>query len=433
MTSRFLPFLLVLLPALAACTAESAHTPAPERPNVVFVVSDDQAWTDYGFAGHPHIKTPNLDQLAASGLHFARGYVPSSLCRPSLMTLVTGLYPHQHGITGNDPPRGTDRREMLRHVARAQTLPRLLATAGYRSFQCGKWWEGSHTDGGFTDGMTHGDPTRGGRHGDAGLAIGRKGLRPVENFLDQTGTQPFFLWFAPMLPHTPHEPPQRLLERYLPLTDSVHVARYWAMCEWWDECVGELMAMLEERGLAHNTLVVYLSDNGWLQNEKSAGFAPRSKRSPYEAGIRTPILLRWPAALAPAVDTRTPVSSIDIVPTVLAACRVPAPGDLPGISLLPESAPALAGRHAVFGEIFEHDVVDLDAPAASLRFRWSITIAQDGSGRLHKLIQPNGGQRPQLFDVGGDPHELLDLATEQPDLVQSLRRQLDSWWLPDRQ
>src|SRR5688500_5437324 len=81
------------------------------RPNVVIILSDDQAWTDYGFAGHKHIQTPHLDRLAKESLLFTRGYVPSSLCRPSLMSLITGLYPHQHGITGNDPPKGTDRRE----------------------------------------------------------------------------------------------------------------------------------------------------------------------------------------------------------------------------------------------------------------------------------------------------------------------------------
>src|SRR5581483_2057118 len=74
------------------------------EPNVVMIIGDDQAWGDYGFMGHPHIKTPHLDRLAAEGLVFKRGYVPSSLCRPSLATMITGLYPHQHRITCNDPP-----------------------------------------------------------------------------------------------------------------------------------------------------------------------------------------------------------------------------------------------------------------------------------------------------------------------------------------
>ena len=76
---------------------------APLKPNVVFIISDDQAWGDYGFMGHPHIATPALDRLAAQSLVFERGYTPVPLCRPSLASIVTGLYPHQHGVTGNDP------------------------------------------------------------------------------------------------------------------------------------------------------------------------------------------------------------------------------------------------------------------------------------------------------------------------------------------
>ena len=89
-------------------------------PNVVLILSDDRAWTDYGFLGHDAIHTPRLDALARQSVVFPRGYTPSSLCRPSLMTMITGLYPHQHGVTGNDPPRGVDRGAMLKHVEERQ-------------------------------------------------------------------------------------------------------------------------------------------------------------------------------------------------------------------------------------------------------------------------------------------------------------------------
>ncbi|HEX6987049.1 MAG TPA: sulfatase-like hydrolase/transferase, partial [Planctomycetaceae bacterium] len=102
---------LVLLSSLIAGPAFAA---GPDRPNVVMIISDDQAWTDYGFMGHEIIETPHLDRLAAESATFVNGYVPTSLCRPSLATLLSGLYPHQHKIAGNDPPKGTDRREMLR-------------------------------------------------------------------------------------------------------------------------------------------------------------------------------------------------------------------------------------------------------------------------------------------------------------------------------
>ncbi|MCP4811550.1 MAG: sulfatase-like hydrolase/transferase, partial [Planctomycetaceae bacterium] len=83
---------------LCAFTASAA-----DRPNIVYIISDDQAWTDYGFMGHPHIRTPNLDKLTRQSVVFERGYVPTALCRPSLATLATGHFAHRHGITGNDP------------------------------------------------------------------------------------------------------------------------------------------------------------------------------------------------------------------------------------------------------------------------------------------------------------------------------------------
>ena len=107
------------LSLLAACQE-------PARPNVVLIISDDQGWGDFGFMGSAEIRTPHLNALAAESLVFPRGYVPTALCRASLATLVTGLYPHQHKITGNDPPPGTDRARMLAHIRRprARRAPR---------------------------------------------------------------------------------------------------------------------------------------------------------------------------------------------------------------------------------------------------------------------------------------------------------------------
>ena len=423
-----MPLLFAWLVAVSvSCINWNTAQAAP--PNVVIILSDDQAWTDYGFTGHKQIQTPHLDRLAKESLCFTRGYVPSSLCRPSLMTLVTGLYPHQHGITGNDPPKGTDRKQMLKHVRNVPTLPKLLGAAGYKSFQCGKWWEGIFREGGFTAGMTHGDPTKGGRHGDLGLKIGREGLQPIADFLDANGEQPFFLWYAPMLPHTPHTPPQRLLDKYRPLTESLHVAKYWAMCEWWDESVGELLGLLEKRKLSENTIIVYLADNGWLQDPAANKYAPRSKRSPNEGGIRTPIMVRWPAGIKPERDDQTLVSSIDLAPTILEACGVKAPSKLPGVSLLRANKQHLAAREYLFGEIFEHDVVDIDKPAAGLMYRWCIDARQPGS-TLPKLILSADGKQAELFDVKTDPTEDRDLATKEPERVSSLRLELDRWWKP---
>jgi len=359
---------------VGAGTAGAAGSRRAKPPNVVLIIGDDQAWGDFGFMGHPVIQTPRLDRLASQSLVFTRGYVPSSLCRPSLATIVTGLYPHQHKITSNDPPRGLpkaeflrQRREQIANIDRVPTLPRRLAERGYVSFQTGKWWEGNHRRGGFTSGMTHGDPKRGGRHGDVGLKIGREGMGPIFEFIDSAGKRPFFIWYAPFLPHTPHNPPPELLEKYVDKTDSIHVARYWAMCEWFDRTCGELLDYLDRKRVAEDTLVVFVTDNGWIQRRDAGGYAPRSKRSPNEGGVRTPIMLRWPGRIEPRTDRRTPVVSIDLAPTILAACGLEPSEEMQGLNLLDREA--LAKRDAIFGEIFTHNAVDIEVPATSLKYR----------------------------------------------------------------
>jgi uncharacterized sulfatase len=188
----------------------------------------------------------------------------------------------------------------------------LLAERGYQCLQTGKWWEGDPVEnGGFTAAMTHGDVKRGGRHGDVGLKIGREGLAPIAKFLDDCGDKPFFVWYAPMLPHTPHNPPERILKKYTHEGRSPHVAKYFAMCEWFDETCGELLNLLEKRNLSENTLVIYVTDNGWIQNPDAPNYAPKSKRSPYDGGLRTPVMLRWPEKIKPHRDDKTLVSSID--------------------------------------------------------------------------------------------------------------------------
>lgn len=409
---RALVFLLIAAPASAA------------SPNVVMIISDDQAWTDYGFMGHEAIKTPNLDRLAGEGAVFTRGYVPGSLCRCSLATLVTGLYPHQHAITSNDPPEGVDRHEMLRHIQAATTLPALLAKQGYVSMQSGKWWEGNYRLGGFTHGMTYGDPEHRGRHGDEGLRIGREGLAPITRFLDDTKGTPFFLWYAPLLPHEPHTPPAELLAKYTAPGRSEYVARYWAMCEWFDQTIGGLLDELRQRGLADNTLVVYCADNGWIQQTDKNGYAPRSKRSPYDGGLRTPILLHWPGKIPALRDEKTPVITLDLVTTILKACGAEPTQQMPGRDLLPLCAGTPLGRDALFGEVFTHTAVDISRPAANLLYRWCL----QGDW---KLILPQApGESPELYNVTADPFEAKNLAEQETARVTGLRAMINAWWTP---
>jgi uncharacterized sulfatase len=273
--------------------------------------------------------------------------------------------------------------------------------------------------------MSSGDPSKGGRHGDEGLAIGRKGMQPIFDFITQAQAEekPFFVWYAPMMPHSPHTPPQRLLDKYRDKTPHLEIAKYWAMCDWFDETVGELLGYLDSHSLAENTIVVYLCDNGWINDENADRYAPRSKRSQYDGGIRTPIMIRWPGHIAPKMDTTHLASEIDIVPTLLTAVGVPVPAGLPGINLLDPAA--VEARKAVFGEIFEHDVQHLDRPADSLMYRWVI----DGDW---KLIIPNPIRVPdgtvELYQLRSDPGEQHNLAGDQAEVVLRMTKELNQWW-----
>ncbi len=410
--------------------SSQATTPPP---NIVFILSDDQSWTDYGFMGDKNIETPRLDQFASESLTFQKGYVPTSLCSPSLATIITGMYPKDHGILGNDKKLPGDKREekkawraknyeaVIEDFKDITTLPDLLKEKGYLSFQTGKWWHGNHKIGGFDYGMTHGDPKRGGRHGDYGLEIGRKGMDTLTSYVDLAlkKKKPFFLWYAPFLPHKPHTPPKRLLEKYSKKTDSKYLAKYWAMCEWFDETCGQLFDIIEDKGLTENTLFVYVCDNGWVQNSDNGSSAKNSKRAPYDLGIRTPIMYKWAGKIKPKMDTETVVSSIDMVPTVLDILDIEKPKALPGISVLNEKQ--LAARKTIFGEIYAHD---FNTVASSLFYTMAVA-------KPYKLILPDPKRKPkakvELFNIDEDPFEKNNIAELHPEIVEKLKKQIDAF------
>ena len=441
---RFRCLWIVWLCAISISLAAEA-----KPPNIVLIISDDQSYTDYSFMGHLSIETPHLDKLASQSALFRRSYVPTALCRPALMTLATGLYSHQNKTTGNDPAgtaankahaekAGKNIRELLiSHIDRTGALPQWLAKKGYVSHQSGKWWEGSFQRGGFTEGMTKGFPNRGGRHGDAGLKIGREGMGPVFDFIDRSvkNEKPFFVWYAPFLPHTPHNPPARLHDKYKKKGRPDSIAKYYAMCEWFDETCGALVNHIDEKGIGENTLIIYVTDNGWIQTE-GRGYGPRSKRSPYEGGTRTPIMFRWPGVI-PAADRPELCSSIDIVPTILATAGAKGPHDFPGLNLLQQlkSGDAIE-RDTLFGESFAHDIADIENPQASLLYRWVIRghdkLLLTYDGAPGKMKYPPKGGESQLFDLKGDPKENVNLATKKPDLVKELSALLDEWYIPEQ-
>jgi arylsulfatase A len=466
-----LPVLLLLL-----CCLDANLVRACERPNIVLIISDDQMYTDFGFMGNREVKTPNLDALAARSARYPNGYVPSSVCSPSLASLLTGRYPHQHGIHYNHPPPGNaafNRMRSAKEYTRVRsrsfylirsvaTLPRVLAKrAGYRCLQTGKFWEGHYANAGFTEGMTVFKPvpgqTFGGNrtlasgqqvahgNGDWGLKIGRETMKPLYEFIADCGANPFLIWYAPYLPHEPHDAPRRYRDLYKDTsTIPKHRLPYYASISQFDDTVGQLVRHIEQKGLARRTVFVFVVDNGWEPGERPSKQHPgtyvhttRSKRSPFEPGLRTPILIRWDGQVKPATHTGL-VSSIDLMPTLLdAAGCADVVKDLPGINLLPSARgkAKLPPDRAVFGEIYPGDASSLGHPSRDIAYRW----VRQGDLKLitthrHEGKKPWGGYLlgDALFDVVADPGEAKNLIRDPRyrEQGEELRKHLDAWWTP---
>jgi arylsulfatase A len=434
---------------------------AAERPNVVMILADDQCYRDFGFMGSDLVHTPNIDRLAAASARYPNGYVPMSVCRPSLATFLTGLYPHQHGIHFNHPPPGLSvmRKTMTAAqyertrattddlIEKVATLPRILAQHGYVCLQTGKHWEGSYRTAGFTHGMTLGKPANrlgaitgtrqqanGDRvahgNGDAGLVIGRETMQPIYDFVDEhAGRQPFFIWYAPFLPHTPFDAARRYHDVYRDKQIPDHVRPYYAEIARFDETVGALLRHLNDKQLLDNTLIVFASDNGFRPHQTKRGaYNSRSKLSEFEDGLRTPILIRWNGHVKSADHSKL-VHTVDLVPTVLAATGLTdeITRRMNGINLLPSAT----GREPLpnrpmFGAIFSNDAQVLGAPSRHVRARW----VRDGN---FKLLVPGPAKKPialSLFDLKKDPRETTNLAVvaEQASRVANMRQLLDHWW-----
>jgi arylsulfatase A-like enzyme len=428
-TNGFLAWLFVF-----AALANSGYAETT-RPNVVLIIADDHGFPDYGFMGSQTVRTPNIDRLASQSSLYTRGYT-MPLCSPSLACLLTGLLPHQNGITGNDltAPSGKERSDKARPgrdplakqlLSNPIILPKALTDAGYLTFQSGKLWNTTYQDVGFTHGMTD----TAGRHGDAGLDIGRKGMKPMFDFIDlaMKDKQPFFIWYAPMMPHTPHNPPAELLEKYQGKGPTPAAEKYFAMVEWFDQTVGQLDQYLADHQQLENTVFLYLADNGWdgIHGHNSA----RAKLSPYEMGIRTPMFVRWPGKVKPDRDDQTLASVIDFVPTILKATGLPVPKELSGIDLCDSAA--MQKRSAVFVEAYTHDIADLSEPAKSLiaqvviQGSWKLLVP--GNTKSDKKFS-SAPDKYELFDLSSDPLEASDLASAHPQKVDELLTIQRAFW-----
>ena len=348
---KYFSFLFILLVACTNQTTKS-EVSSEKLPNVVLLVGDDQGYPYFGFMGADYVETPNMDILANSGTLFTNGYVPDNHCRPSLATLMTGVLPIQY-----EKEAALKKEELMTsetYLALDQegqatwnaeypfqsmnyftTLPEILATKGYLSFQGGKWWEFNYQNGGFTHGMTEGwtphDKENGGKWfkqfmGGSGLELARATMQPAYDFIDLAGDTPFFLWYAPELPHYPFDAPDKYYSIYADQDMTESAKRYYANCTWFDDGVGELIRYLKEKGKFENTLFIYVNDNGWEQ-EPDQEFrhdslrwhngGDKGKLSLFDQSFRSPIIFSWQGKIKSGQRRTDLIHSADIPATIL--------------------------------------------------------------------------------------------------------------------
>jgi len=385
----------------------------------VLVISDDHGYRDFGFMGSEAVETPTLDALAARGTVFPYGYSTSSVCRPALRALLTGLSPAQwsHEVEALGLPRGGRRAGDA--IAYLDTLPRLLARADYATFQAGKYWEGHYERAGFSDRMTAPESREDPGSGGAGLRLSRDTLAPVEDFLDRHDARPFFVWFAPMLPHLPHDAGQRFEALYRDAAITPAERAYYANVSRLDAVVGELLDALERRDLCDSTLVVVLSDNGWevaVGGEGGLWGGARGKGSLYELGLRTPILFHWRGRIPSGERLDALVSILDVVPTLLDYAGVEAPAALTGRSL----RPLIEGRGSVLRDAI---VLRVDSARPEAGGTTGVAGYAVRSPDWY-YVRHDAGGREELYDALADPDQQRALAAVRPDVLERMRARL---------
>lgn len=427
---------------------------ADERPNLLIILADDMGYGDAGCLGSKVLKTPNLDSLAESGVLCTQGYVASAVCSPSRAGLITGRDPRRFGYQANlnqSPPNYTGRPELLGLPSNEHTIADHVKAAGYATGLVGKWHlgigAGFHpNERGFDSfcGML-----QGGHHyfpATVQHTIERNG-QPVKRFSSPYLTdfftdecvdfirrrhgvddrQPWFLYASYNAPHTPMHATEEDLARFASIADPKR-RTYAAMMYALDRGIGRIRACLQETGEWENTLCVFLSDNGGATNNGSWNGALRGvKGSLREGGIRVPMIWNWPAGIQGGRVCDAAMSSLDILPTFLAAIDVePLPLAPPLSHQDKRNRKRMAEAYGAYDGV--NLLPQLTQPEAevSRRLFWRLqgqSAVLDGDEKVVRL-----SHRPaEMFRVSDDVAETNDLSSTEAGRMTELLQELGRW------
>lgn len=419
---------------LSAAGSLLAPAAATRKPNIVLIVADDLGYADVGFHGSREILTPNLDVLAGRGVQFTSGYVSHPFCSPTRAGLLTGRYQQRFGHENNMKFNPEDENAGL--PLSEQTLPSMLKQAGYRTAAVGKWHLGAHPKfhplkRGFDEffgfiggGHDYFDPGKAGDPRELFAPVERD-AKPVliyeyltttlgkeaASYVERNAAHPFFLYCAFNAPHSPLQAPVQQTQLYSAIADKDR-RTYAAMVSALDEGVGRILFNIRLHKLERDTLVVFLSDNGGPLKGNASNNTPLrgAKRTLYEGGIRVPFVAHWTGRLPEGKQHHEPVSSLDIVPTALAAAGITAPPaqKLDGVNLLPQ--------------------FDMKKAAPQRNLYWRTFGGHQFAVRdqQHKLIR-NADGSVELYDLKADIGEAANLASAKPAVVKRLNTAIDQW------
>ncbi|MDF1814054.1 MAG: sulfatase [Verrucomicrobiales bacterium] len=443
------------LHAILSAVILSGIVSGSENPNILFIYLDDFGWKDTSYMGSDFFETPHIDKLAREGMIFTNAYSGAANCAPARACLLSGQYSPRHEIYNvGTGPRGKSAHRKLKYIPGVSTLREDIVTwaqclqkANYETATMGKWHLSSNPlPYGFdlNVGGTHSGGPPNGYYPPHGKAPNLRDVPESEyvtdtlshracDFIRENKDRHWALYLTHFAVHTPIQGKKELLPKYRAKTpgtqhNNVEMA---TMIQAVDDGVGLIVAELEKQGLRKNTVILFYSDNG--------GYGPATDMAPlkgykgtyYEGGIRVPFFVNWPGQVSPGESCDTPVTGVDMYPTLceIAGATLPAGQPLDGKSLVPvvtgKDATELADR-----AIFWHFPAYLQSYARTDQQRDPLfrsrpcSVVRKGDWKLHEYFEDGGFE---LYNLANDIGETNNLAGAEPEKLQELQQELITW------
>ncbi|MEO9475968.1 MAG: sulfatase [Cyclobacteriaceae bacterium] len=448
--------ILLFIGFFASCSSSGVKNESGNhdtKPNVILINVDDMGWMDLGYKNPDLFHTPNIDRLKSEGLEFVNAYAGAANCAPSRACLLSGQNTPRHGVyTVSPSTRGNTKTRKLIPVENTAhltneviTLPELFKKAGYTTANFGKWHVGEDPLAQGIDvnvgGGRNGNPGKNGyfspynipniTDGPEGEYLTDRLTSEAISFISNQQKERFFVYMPYYTVHTPLLPKLELFETYKsnPAYQSKAQAKYAAMVHGLDQNIGRLLNTLDSLNLTENTMLIFTSDNGGIAAISSQAPARAGKGSYFQGGLKVPFIVRWPGVTPKNVTTNTPTVNLDVYATFVDLLGVTAEQPFDGKSILPTlkgNEQDFSQRHFVWHfPVYLQDYKGYQDEARDPLFRTrpGSVILQD-KWKLHHYLEDD---EYLLYDIGSDPGETTDVASQYPLIVQKLMTELNTW------